>query len=194
MSNFEWVISLITLVYSLFSVLTFFAIKRQARAAEGELAAQSPWIMVNIEHTPGMHGRFLGASREGDEPVTHRTDFVFRFDCINHGRTPAVITEKRATLLMVPKNTLPKEPDLIATKVFDGRAEPLAAGQESLRKRDEHFSVPGYQGLDEWVVFYGVVKYRDVFGRDRQTTFGYEVTIGDQIERLSGFPKYNENT
>jgi hypothetical protein len=105
-----------------------------------------------------------------------------------------VITEKRANLIIVPKDTLPKNPDLTAAKVFDDRLEPLAAGKESLRKRDQHFSVTGYQGLDEWMVFYGVVKYRDVFGRDRQTTFGYEVTIGDQIERLCGYPKYNENT
>ena len=105
-----------------------------------------------------------------------------------------MITEKRANLIIVPKNTLPKNPDLNATRVFDSRAEPLAAGKESQRKKDEYFSAPGYQSLDEWMVLYGVVRYRDVFGRERQTTFGYEVTIGDQIERLSGYPKYNENT
>ncbi len=193
MSRFEWIISAITFIYSLFSVLTFFMIKRQARAAEGDLAAQSPWIMVNIEYSPGMSGPFLGTSRHGNEPETHHTDFIFRFNCINHGRTPAMITEKRASLIIVPKNTLPKNPDLRATTMFDDRTEPLAAGGESLMKRDEHFSAPGYRGLDDWIVLYGVVKYRDVFGRDRQTTFGYEVTLGDKIERLSGYRKYNEN-
>jgi hypothetical protein len=190
----EWLIAGITAVYALISYFTLKAIKRQALSAEAELAAQSPWIMVNIEHTPGMHGRFLGTSREGNEPETHHTDFIFRFDCINHGQTPALITEKRANLIIVRKNSLPKHPDLTATRVFDDRAEPLAAGKESVMKRDEHFSAPGYQSLDDWVVLYGVVKYRDVFGRDRQTTFGYEVTIGDKIERLSGYPKYNENS
>lgn len=63
---------------------------------------------------------------------------------------------------------LPKNPDLKATKVFDSRLEPLAAGKESSEKKDEYFSTTGYQSpLDEWMVFYGVVKYRDVFGRDR---------------------------
>jgi hypothetical protein len=189
----EGLIALITAVYAIVSYFTFLAIKRQAVSAEAELAAQSPWIMVNIEHTPGMHGRFLGASRQGNEPEVQHTNFIFRFDCINHGRTPALITEKRANLIIVPKNRLPKTPDLRGTRVFDDRVEPLAAGKESLRKKDEYFSVTGYQGLDEWVVLYGVVKYRDVFGRDRQTTFGYEVTIGDKIERLSGYPQYNEN-
>ena len=170
MSRFEWLITIITAIYSAFSVFTFFMIKRQARAAEGELAAQSPWIMVNIEHTPGMHGRFLGTSRQGNEPETRHTDFIFRFDCINHGRTPALITEKRANLIIVPKDGLTKNPDLRATRAFDDRVEPLAANQESLRKKDEHFSVEGYQGLDEWVVLYVVVKYRYVFGRYRQTT------------------------
>lgn len=190
----EELIAVITAVYALFSILTYFMIRRQAKSAEAELAAQSPWIMVNIEHTPGMHGRFTGASRTGNEPETHHTDFIFRFDCINHGRTPALITEKRANLIIVPKNALPKNPDLRATRVFDDRVEPLAANQKSVREKDEYFSAPGYQSLDDWVVLYGVVKFREVFGRDRQTTFGYEVTIGDKIERLSGYPKYNENT
>jgi hypothetical protein len=158
------------------------------------VAVESPWILVNIEYSPGMSGPFLGTSRQGDEPETHHTDFIFRFDCVNHGKTPAVITEKRASLIIIPKNSLPENPNLAATRVFDDRAEPLAAGKDSLTKRDEHFSAPGYRGLDDWTVLYGVVKYRDVFGRDRQTTFGYEVTIGQKIERLSGYPKYNENT
>jgi len=164
------------------------------RSVNALVAVESPWILVNIEHTPGMRGRVLGTSKERNEPETHHTDFMFRFDCVNHGKTPAVITERRANLIIVPKNTLPKIPDLTATKIFDDRLEPLAAGKESLRKKDEYFSVPGHQSLDEWVVLYGVVRYRDVFGRNRQTTFGYEVTIGDRIERLSGYPKYNENT
>ncbi|HWY20342.1 MAG TPA: hypothetical protein VNX26_03925 [Candidatus Acidoferrum sp.] len=191
----EGIIAVITAIYASISYFSLRAIKRQALSAEAQLAAESPWIMVNIEYSPGMKGRFLGTSKVRDEPETHHTDFIFRFDCINHGRTPALITEKRATLKIIPKNSLPPKPDLKATEVFDDRAEPLAAGKESLTKRDEHFSAPGYQGLDEWVVLYGVVRYRDVFGRDRQTTFGYEVTLGEKIERLPGsYWKYNENT
>ena len=195
MSNFEWGITFITAIYSAFSVGTFFLIKRQAKAAEGELAAQSPWIMVNIQHAAGMHGRFLGTSRTRDEPETHHTDFLFRFDCTNFGRTPALVTEKRALLIIVPENSLPRMPNLSATKLFDGRAEPLASEKTSVSEKDEWFTVAGYQGPNDWVVVYGVVKYRDVFGRDRQTTFGYQVTHGDELERLSGsYPKYNENT
>jgi hypothetical protein len=96
---------------------------------------------------------------------------------------------------MVPKGKLPKNPDLSSLTIFDRRAEPLAAGEKSKQGKDEYLSVPGYRSLDDWIVlYYGVVRYHDVFGRDRQTTFGYEVTIGDKIERLPGYPKYNENT
>lgn len=194
MTRFEWIISIITFIYSAFSVFTFFAIKRQVRAAEGELAAQSPWIMVNVEYSPGMTGPFLGTSSGKDiEGVQRHTDFMFRFDCVNHGRTPALITEKAAILIMVPKGKLPNKPDLSSLKIIDSRVEPLAAGERSKQGKDEYLSVPGYQGLDDWVVLYGVVRYRDVFGRNRQTTFGYEVTLGHKIERLSGYPKYNEN-
>lgn|ERR1017187_666613 len=170
-------------------------IKRQANAAEADLAAQSPWIMVNAEYSPGMTGPFLGTSRDMGEPEVRHTDFMFRFDCVNHGKTPALITEKAASLVMVPKGKLPKNPDLSSLTIFDRRAEPLAAGEKSKQGKDEYLSVPGYRSLDDWIVlYYGVVRYHDVFGRDRQTTFGYEVTIGDKIERLPGYPKYNENT
>lgn len=191
----EGIIAIITAVYVIISFFTFRAIERQTLSAEAQLAAESPWIMVNIEYSPGMKGRFLGTIKVHDEPETHHTDFIFRFDCINHGRTPALITEKRAKLIIVPKDSLPRDPDLRATEVLDDRAEPLAAGKKSFTKRDEQFSAPGYQGLDDWTVLYGVVRYRDVFGRDRQTTFGYEVTLGEKIERLPGsYYRYNENT
>jgi len=194
----EWLIAGITAVYAVISYFTFGAIKRQAniaqRSADAEVAVQSPWIMVNIEYTPGM-SRTLGATREKGGPEIHHTDFVFRFDCINHGKTPAVITEKSAKLIIVTKDTLPAKPDFSDAKVFDNHPEPLAAGEASKEKRDEYFSAPGYQGFDEWVVLYGVVKYRDVFGRDdRQTTFGYIVTLGNKIERLPGYSEYNKNT
>jgi hypothetical protein len=44
-------------------------------------------------------------------------------------------------------------------------------------------------------VIYGVVKYRHLFSdKEVQTTFGYRINIGGELERLSGYPKYNENT
>jgi hypothetical protein len=190
----EWLIAGITAVYAVISYFMLRAIKRQASAAEADIAAQSPWIMVNVEYSPGMTGPFLGTSSGKDiEGVQQHTDFIFRFDCVNHGRTPALITEKSATLKMVPKGKLPNNPDLTSLTVFDRRVEPLAAGEKSKQGKDEYLSVPGYRSLDEWIVLYGVVKYRDVFGRDRQTTFGYEVTLGDKIERLPGYPEYNKN-
>ena len=41
----------------------------------------------------------------------------------------------------------------------------------------------------------GVVKYRHLFsGNEVQTTFGYKVTKDYNFERLTEYPKYNENT
>jgi hypothetical protein len=192
MSNFEWVISIVTTVYSVFSVLTFFAINKQTAA---HVASESPWIMVDIEYSPGMHGPFLGTSSGKDiDGIQHHTDFMLRFVCSNHGKTPALITEKAAKLVMFPKGKLPNNPDLSSLEILDNRVEPLAAREKSTRQNDQYLSVPGYRGLDQWIVLYGVVKFRDIFGRDRQTTFGYEVTLGDKIDRLPGYAKYNENT
>jgi hypothetical protein len=43
-------------------------------------------------------------------------------------------------------------------------------------------------------VVYGVVKYRDIFGEDRTTNFGFKVVGGDTLKRLTDCPKYNEYT
>jgi hypothetical protein len=43
-------------------------------------------------------------------------------------------------------------------------------------------------------VIYGVVRYHDVFGKGRETFFGYRLTIRNRFERLSGYPEYNNNT
>jgi len=42
-------------------------------------------------------------------------------------------------------------------------------------------------------VIYGFVKYRDIFKKQRTTTFGYRITNG-VLKRLENYPKYNENT
>jgi hypothetical protein len=38
------------------------------------------------------------------------------------------------------------------------------------------------------MVIYGVVKYRDIFRRLHETTFGYKITPGRELVRLEGKP------
>jgi hypothetical protein len=41
---------------------------------------------------------------------------------------------------------------------------------------------------------YGFVKYRDIFSDKRITSFAYKVRDDGALERLAGFPQYNEQT
>jgi hypothetical protein len=47
---------------------------------------------------------------------------------------------------------------------------------------------------EEHRILYGVIKYRDIYGKVRQTTFGYRVGRFYMLDRMSDYPAYNEHT
>jgi len=51
----------------------------------------------------------------------------------------------------------------------------------------------GRQEHGKLTVVYGVVKYRDIFDKRRETTFAYRILNGE-LRRLEGYPEYNKNT
>lgn len=44
------------------------------------------------------------------------------------------------------------------------------------------------------MVVYGIVKYRDIFDKLRETTFGYRITPSRELVRLEGKGEYNKYT
>jgi hypothetical protein len=45
------------------------------------------------------------------------------------------------------------------------------------------------------IVVYGIVKYTHMFSdQEVYSTFGYRITVNGELEHLTGYPKYNENT
>jgi hypothetical protein len=70
--------------------------------------------------------------------------------------------------------------------------EPLSSGQIG-KPKDESLTCKRAREKGKMVILHGIVKYRDPFGDNRSTSFGYKVRDDGGLERLA-YPKYNENT
>jgi len=152
--------------------------------ASAVLNAERAWVMVDVSPVPGYH--------IFDAFSNNRTGKAFngRIVCRNEGKTPAWIEEKRGRFLFADK--LPAIPDLTNLEVIHNEREPIGAGKET--SVDHPFeAVRGPDRMDEDGFLYGFIRYTDIFGRSRQTTFGYRLA-GDTFKRLAGYPAYNSTT
>ena len=41
-------------------------------------------------------------------------------------------------------------------------------------------------------IVHGLIRYRDIFGKDRWTTYGFYVSRTGRLERMADFPEYNK--
>lgn len=175
------VIALATLVIAIYSVKQASATKATADAL---INSERAWMMAEIEwHSVGL--------MEINSNGIDKTGVGLILICQNQGKTPGWITEKRIQLEIM--DSLPWEPQLDAIDVFQNEPQPLSAGKESRVLVD--CECDGRRDGPNIVVVYGVIRYRDIFGRpERQTRFGYKITPDDRLERLAGYPEYNKNT
>jgi len=115
--------------------------------------------------------------------------------CKNDGKTPAWITERKLWLKIFDEAPSAR-PDTTTPPSFTlGGPESLSVGEVS--KVDAQLTCSGRRPqVGGALVMYGVVKYRDVFGK-HETWCGYTV-VGDprnvRLQRLAEYPEYNKNT
>lgn len=148
--------------------------------ANAVINAERAWISVTIERCPGYPGIQY---TEGVPKVT------LRWVCRNAGRTPAMVFEKIFNLQSF-SHPLPDIPQLdLDVRSVDHETQSLAGGDEVHGELAE-------SGKELPLVFYGVVKYRDVLQPDqiRESYFAYTVTPMGNFERLPGYPNYNKYT
>ena len=183
-----WGLLLVGIVGAGIAIYTLFDIREQTGAL---INSERAWIMVDVDRVPGMGGLMDGHGSEmGVGPVrTESTGFRARITYRNDGKTPAWITEKRAGLDIL--DSIPENPDWTRTAVIQVAPEPISVGQAG-KPTDETLTCKRGRALGKMTILYGLVKYRDPFGANRTTTFGYQVRDDGSLERLS-YPKYNEN-
>jgi|HubBroStandDraft_2_1064218.scaffolds.fasta_scaffold102344_2 hypothetical protein len=183
-----WVLVAVGVVAACIGLKTLADIKRQTNAL---ISGNRSWVTVDVEKVPGMGGLTdLSGIEMGVGPVrTEGTAFPVRIICRNDGKTPAWITKKQARLDIV--ETIPDTPDWNRTIIIQEAPEQLLVGQIGKPTDETLFSKRG-RADGKMTILYGLVTYRDPFGENKTTSFGYRVQDDGSLERLPN-PKYNEN-
>src|ERR1700675_2736329 len=90
-------------------------------------------------------------------------------NCANKGRSPAWITERYGLFIVVREGELPKEPVIATSDIISNESEPVAPGEPAASVDWQPIADGRHIILTTHAVFYGVVKYRDIFGKSRET-------------------------
>ncbi len=164
------------------AICTLLTIRNQTKAL---INSERAWIFADIEPSPGNANRFFG---------DNVTDIKIRVNCKNVGRSPAWITQIQARFVIA--ETLPDTPQFDVAEIIHAEPQPMAPGGQPFVTKDKTLTAKGIQGIFETAMVYGIVLYRDTFAENLSTTFGYRLIPGTdlRLERLTGYPKYNENT
>jgi len=178
-----------TAVIAVFTILLFIGVIFQVRTSR---AIERAWVLAEIQWQEGEGHVFQGHSIEGKTERRNTAAFV-QLVCKNEGNSPAWIEEKRMKFAIF--STLPEKPPLEKADIIQHGREPLGVGRidEPITRQTAMPLAEGQAEHGQLSIIYGAVKYRDVFGKRRITTFGYQVTMDFKLKRLEGYPKYNDN-
>jgi hypothetical protein len=183
----DYVNAVSTLVIALFTIGLFFGVFTQIGT---DRHIERAWVMADLVCGPNM-GLLLGDGTDGSN--TSVSPIEIR--CSNEGRSPAWITEKHLRLEIVDKDKLSSKPYIGPDTLVQNEPEPIAPGKPSTWSGS--ITGKGHHSLDTMTVVYGVVKYRDIFGKNRETWFAYRVVgykTNRQLVRLANYPQYNKHT
>lgn len=151
-------------------------------SADALVASERAWIMVEAFA--------VGHSKPFKSP-DGATGIDARCECKNEGKTGAWINEIKCVLEFTPLQ-LPEKPNFDNVEPYHSVPRPIPS-----RGNPEMYIIqPGCFG--DWnkkiLILYGVVKYKNMFGQDCATTFGYTISPEGEFRRIVGYPEYNKNT
>ncbi len=151
-----------TLVITVFTVGMFLAVIVQVQTSRH---IERAWVMAELFCNPGT----LLSNTSGDGSQTTALMQV-ELRCSNAGRSPAWITQKLARLVVVEHGKLPNIPELNTQDVIQDGPEPLSP--DSKPTIFVWYAVgKGKHSIAQLTIIYGVVRYRDIFGKQRETCF-----------------------
>jgi hypothetical protein len=161
------------------SIGTGFVVWRQVVALR---QIERAWLMVDVDWLPVVQKEVCGEIVCGEpQEITANFRLTYR----NCGQTPAWVIEKR--VCYTTASPLPKRPDFRSPQMIERVLEPMSMRSV---KTSDHSLTCDLAGEDS--VVYGSVKYRDVFGSNRITTFGYINRYGKWV-RIADPEKYNKH-
>jgi len=169
------------------------AAKKSARVAEAALTVlEKPYVFVD---------RRIILSKsilEIKDFKTQNSDFLchlgVEYFVINHGRTPAIIKNLTATMLIVAN--IPEHRRITGTPEIQpaiGMAQGVPDGPLKCLSNEPATVVICDEILrgDKFLFFYGQISYRDVFSYEYLTGFGWRYFINANIWNPEGGDEYN---
>jgi hypothetical protein len=172
---------------------TAIAAEAAARNAEAVVNAERAWIMTTIDNADHAHIQDTENLQTGEfTSIVHLT-----LNYTNVGRIPCWVTDKAVWFRII--ESIPNDPVFDTPTRRFGETEPLVQGQpqfihlSQLTSKGVHAMVLSGEGKGGNVpIFYGYIRYRDPFGSNRETRFGYMVK-GHRWLRIPS-ENYNRNT
>jgi hypothetical protein len=180
----EYVNAFSTLAIAIFTILLFFAVVWQTRTTR---SLERAWITANLDWFE--KGRLRIANNDSTE-TGESVAITLKLTCKNRGRSLARIENILGRMDLGSKaiRGRPNESSLFQI----GEMDAIQADSESFA--GVHFTCEGKhtQGLSLFV--YVLIKYRDIFGKDRETSLGYVVSDAQNVYRQTAIPERNTNT
>ena len=100
-------------------------------------------------------------------------------------------------MIVISEESLPRFPPALGwDDIIQHGPEPVAPEQVTIFEW-KHPKGNGRHSIKTLTLVYGVVKYRDIFGKERETWFCYRMMgyrTNREFVRLPGHPEYNKNT
>ncbi len=158
--------------------------------ANALINSERAWVMVDVKWDTDKWADSKAHVVEGSGTGGDTTGIYVALSCRNEGRSPAWIEEERARFQIV--DALPDTPDLTSAEFVHAVPEPIGVGKAN--QISWPATATGHESLGKMMVVYGVVKYRDIFDKPRETTFAYRITPSTELVRLEGKREYNKHT
>lgn len=158
--------------------------------ADALINSERAWVMADVEWDSSKWADRKPHVLEGSGTGGDTTGIYVVLTCRNEGRSPAWIEEKRARFQIV--DVLPDKPDLTSAEFIQAGPEPIGIGKALAHSWQA--TGTGHEALGKMMVVYGIVKYRDIFDKLRETTFGYRITPSRELVRLEDKREYNKYT
>jgi hypothetical protein len=158
-----------------------------SKNADALINSERTWVLVDVEIAPS-----CGVIKHNSREITS-TDVTVSIKCSNEGKSPAWITEKRVGFIIEDKWP-DYEPNIAATHRIQVAPEPMKVGGNSVIEYT--VTSRGQINYSNHAFIYGCVTYNDVFGKDRETRFGYQISADDYrtLTRIEMLPEWNKHS
>jgi hypothetical protein len=174
-----------TLAIAVFTILLFFAVIWQTKTTRN---LERAWVMAHLDWWDGLRIGNNTSIENGNH--LESTSVRLKLICKNRGRSLARIDDVLGRIDIASKaiRGRPKESSLSSL----GQADSIQPDSEVVKLMA--LTCVGKNTRQLSIFVYVLIKYRDIFGKRRETSLGYVIDYFANIYRQEALPERNRNT